>query len=182
VGGCRLYDYFAPYFEEQLVQDTDGSVRVKLIGNPDKGGVCYRPCLGNHVPAIAEKFPVKVLTYLEKSNNEIYNLLEDVPRYIALGVTTLKIQGREYPAPLIAELTKIYRRLMDQTREGLADIAGARGALDSVLAARDGCRSVKTQALHERLLARMAEAPQGETAGWDPNAEEARLLRAERSV
>jgi len=182
VGGCRLYDYFAPYFEEQLVHDTDGSVRVKLIGNPDKGGVCYRPCLGNHVPAIAEKFPVKVLTYLEKSNNEIYNLLEDVPRYIALGVTTLKIQGREYPAPLIAELTKIYRRLMDQTREGLADIAGARGALDSVLVARDGCRSVKTQALHERLLARMAEAPQGETAGWDPNAEEARLLRAERSV
>jgi collagenase-like PrtC family protease len=32
---------------------------------------------------------------------------EDVPRYLALGVTTLKIQGREYPAPLIAELTRI---------------------------------------------------------------------------
>ena len=181
VGGCRLYDYFAPYFEEQIVSDTDGSTRLKLIGNPDKGGVCYRPCLGNHVPAIAEKFPSKVLTYLEKSNNEIYNLLEDVPRYLALGVTTLKIQGREYPAPLIAELTKIYRRLMDQTQEGMADIAGARAALDPVLAARDGCRSAKTGALHERLVARMAEARGGDASDWDPHAEEARLLRAERA-
>src|SRR6266702_8289727 len=128
VGGCRLYDFFAPYFEEQVVEDSDGSRRVKLIGNPDKGGVCYRPCLGNHVPQIAERFPTKVLTYLEKSNNEVYNLLEDVPRYIALGVTTLKIQGREYPAPLIAELTRIYRRLIDQTRDGRPDVAAARAA------------------------------------------------------
>jgi len=82
VGGCRLYDYFAPYFEEQVTQDSDGSTRIKLIGNPDKGGVCYRPCLGHHVPQIAEKFPEKVLTYLEKSNNEIYHLLDDVPRYL----------------------------------------------------------------------------------------------------
>ena len=70
VGGCRLYDYFAPYFEEQVVGDTDGSTRVKLVGNPDKGGSCYRPCLGHHVPEIAERFPARVLTYLERSNNE----------------------------------------------------------------------------------------------------------------
>ena len=182
VGGCRLYDYFAPYFEAQVVHDSDGSTRTKLIGNPDRGGVCYRPCLGHHIPTIAEKFPAKVLTYLEKSNNEIYNLLEDVPRYIALGVTTLKIQGREYPSPLIAELTAIYRKLMDQTREGLADIAAARAALDPVLATRDGCRTAKTRALHERLLDRMAAEYHRETTDWDPNAEEARLLRAERSV
>jgi len=182
VGGCRLYEYFAPYFEEQVVHDTDGSCRVKLVGNPDKGGVCYRPCLGNHVPEIASRFPAKVLTYLERSNNEIYHLLEDVPHYIALGVTTLKIQGREYPAPLIAELTKTYRRLMDQTRDGVADIAGARAALDPVLAARDDYRSAKTRALHGRLAARMAEAGHRDTTDWDPNAEEARLLRAERAV
>src|SRR6266536_1536043 len=88
VGGCRLYDYFAPYFDEQVVHDSDGTTRTKLIGNPDKGGVCFRPCLGTHHPEIAEKFPDSVLTYLEKSNNEIYQLLEDVPRYVALGVTT----------------------------------------------------------------------------------------------
>lgn len=179
VGGCRLYDYFAPYFEEQVVHDSDGSTRTKLVGNPDKGGVCYRPCLGTHVPEIAERFPAKVLTYLEKSNNEIYHLLEDVPRYIALGVTTLKIQGREYPAPLIAQLTKIYRKLIDQTREGLADLAAARAALDPILAERDQCRSAKTRGLHERLLARMPQVERRETIDWDPNAEESRLLRAE---
>ncbi len=179
VGGCRLYDYFAPYFEEQVVHDTDGSRRIKLIGNPDKGGVCYRPCLGHRVPQIADKFPDKVLTYLDRSNNEIYNLLDDVPRYLALGVTTLKIQGREYPAPLIAELTRIYRRLIDQAREGAADIAAARAALDPVLAQRDGCRSAKTAALHDRLLTRMAAVGHTGATHWDPEVEEARLRRAE---
>lgn len=188
VGGCRLYDYFAPYFEEQVVHDSDGCTRTKLIGNPDKGGVCYRPCLGTHIPEIAEKFPAKVLTYLEKSNNEIYALLEDVPKYIALGVTTLKIQGREYPAPLIAELTKIYRKLIDQTKAGLADVTGARALLDPVLAERDHYRNAKTRQLHERLMGKVSEelhqqlVTRMETTDWDPNSEEARLRRAERAT
>ncbi len=179
VGGCRLYDYFAPYFEEQVVHDTDGSCRVKLIGNPDKGGVCYRPCLGNHVPEIADTFPAKVLTYLERSNNEIYNLLEDVPRYLALGVTTLKIQGREYPAPLIRELTRIYRTLIDQSRAGQPDVAAARTALGPVMAERDRFRGAKTGALHERLLARMAAVGHRAATDWDPETEESHLRRAE---
>lgn len=179
VGGCRLYDYFAPYFEEQVVHDSDGTSRAKLVGNPDKGGVCYRPCLGNHVPEIAARFPARVLTYLQQSNNEIYHLLDDVPRYVGLGVTTLKIQGREYPAPLIGELTKIYRRLVDETRAGQADLPAARTALGPVLAARDRCRSAKTEALHARLLTRMAADTAGATSDWDPDVEESRLLRAE---
>lgn len=165
-----------------MVRDSDGSARTKLVGNPDRGGVCYRPCLGNHVPGIARKFPDKVLTYLERSNNEIYALLEDVPRYIALGVTTLKIQGREYPVPLIGELTRIYRRLIDQTAAGNPDVGAARVALGPVLAERDSCRSAKTQELHGRLIARMtradAEAAAHVTA-WDPDSEETRLRRAE---
>jgi putative protease len=182
VGGCRLYDYFAPYFEEQVVHDTDGTSRLKLIGNPDRGGVCYRPCLGNHVPEIARRFPDRVLTYLERSNNEIYHLLDDVPRYIALGVTTLKIQGREYPAPLIGELTRIYRRLMDRTAAGAPPagvVAEARADLTPVLAARDGCRTEKTRGLHERLVARMTAVDRAVDTEWDPDREEARLLSAE---
>jgi collagenase-like PrtC family protease len=105
-----------------------------------------------------------------------------VPRYVALGVTTLKIQGREYPAPLIGELTKIYRTLMDQIAAGQADLPAARAALDPVLAARDGCRSAKTQALHGRLLSRMAAAGDGQSSDWDPGAEEARLRGAEPSA
>jgi putative protease len=183
VGGCRLYDYFSPYFETEIVHDSDGCTRTKLRGNPDQGGSCYRPCLGTHVPAIAERFPGKVLEYLERSNNEIYALLEDVPRYLALGVTTLKIQGREYPAPLIAELTRIYRRLVDETMAGAADLGAAREALDPVLAERDRWRAAKTSALHERLLARMENGANSTdpVAGtdWDPAPEEARLRRAE---
>ena len=177
------YDYFAPYFETEVVHDSDGCTRTKLIGNPDRGGSCYRPCLGTHEPAIAERFPVKVLDYLARSNNEIYALLDDVPRYLALGVTTLKIQGREYPAPLIAELTRIYRRVMRETADGTADLGAARAALDPVLAERDRWRGAKTATLHGRLLARM-ETPvgagkPGEETDWDPAPEEARLRRSE---
>jgi putative protease len=207
VGGCRLYDYFAPYFEEEVVHDSDGSTRTKLIGNPDKGGVCYRPCLGTHVPAIAEKFPAPVLTYLEKSNNEIYQLLDDVPRYVALGVTTLKIQGREYPTPVISQLTKTYSTLLAQVRAGKPDVPNARAALDTVLPHRDQYRNAKTEQLHDRLLARIAEvdgraasrqrgkvcyacgAPEDSlhrssvehdgTTDWDPSSEEAHLLHSE---
>ncbi len=207
VGGCRLYDYFAPYFEEQIVHDSDGSHRVKLIGNPDKGGVCYRPCLGTHIPEIEERFPGSVLTYLEKSNNEIYQLLEDIPNYMTLGVTTLKIQGREYPPEVIAELTRLYRRLVDEVNQGKPDITSARADLDRVLPDRDRTREAKTQELHLRLLTRMGEGPEsegsakgskvcyacgareeelhrtsvsrGDTTEWDPDSEETSLLGGE---
>jgi len=207
VGGCRLYDFFAPYFEEEVVHDSDGTHRVKLIGNPDKGGVCYRPCLGTHIPQVAERFPDSVLSYLDKSNNEIYQLLDDIPRYMALGVTTLKIQGREYPPEVIAELTRLYRKLIDEVNQGRPDIAGARMGLGKVLPDRDRIRSAKTEELHRRLLARMGEVhesggsarasqvcyacgaqedelhrvavAQPEPTDWDPDREEAVLLSAE---
>ena len=118
-----------------------------------------------------------MLTYLERSNNEIYHLLEDVPRYIELGVTTLKIQGREYPAPLIAELTRIYRTLVDQTRAGAPDVARRPDALEPVLAERDRCRGAKTESLHGRLLDRMAAVGTGQSTDWDPDTEETALRR-----
>ena len=103
-----------------------------------------------------------------------------MPRYIARGVTTLKIQGREYPAPLIGELTRIYRRLVDQTFAGAPDVVGAHTALEPILAERDHCRSAKTGELHDRLLEKMAAERKG-AAGtdWDPNSEETRLRKAE---
>jgi putative protease len=206
VGGCRLYDYFGPYFEEEIVHDSDGTHRIKLIGNPDKGGVCYRPCLGTHIPEIAERFPQPVLNYLAKSNNEVYQLLEDIPRYMALGVTTLKIQGREYPTPVISGLTELYRKFIDQVDGGSPDLPTARAALDRILPERDHVRTAKTQELHTRLLASMSKAQEqapgqrakvcsacgapeeslhrtsvarAETTEWDPNSKEARFLRDE---
>jgi collagenase-like PrtC family protease len=80
-----------------------------------------------------------------------------VPRYVALGVTTLKIQGREYPTPVISQLTKIYSTFLAQILAGKPDVPSARAALDKVLPDRDEYRKAKTQQLNERLLARIAE-------------------------
>jgi hypothetical protein len=117
----------------RVVHDSDGTTRIKLIGNPDKGGVCFRPGLGtHHHPEIAEKFPDSVLTYVEKGNNEIYQL----PRYVAVGVTTLEIRGREDPTPVISQLTKIYSTFLARILAGKPDVASARAALDTVLSAQ----------------------------------------------
>lgn len=152
VGGCRLYLLFADAFYEEEVVDSDGVRRVKLIGNPDRGGVCFRPCLGTDLPKIRERFPQKVLRALEVANNEAFALCEDVPRYVRAGVATLKIQGREYPTSLVRELTATYRRIVDAASlpEGLGE------RLASLVAERDRLRMERTKELHARLVRRLS--------------------------
>ena len=68
---------------------------------------------------------------------------------------------------------------MDQEREGSADLGTARTALEPVLAKRDACRGAETQALHDRLLARMAAVGDAVSTDRDPELEQTRLWRAE---
>jgi collagenase-like PrtC family protease len=63
-------------------------------------------------------------------------------------VATLKIQGREYPTPLVQELTSIYRRLVDAV--SLPEGTGER--LAALLVERDRLRLEKTRELHARLV------------------------------
>lgn len=152
VGGCRLYEYFDSFMEEVTILDSDGVKRKKVLGNPDKGGVCYRPCMGIYNPDIAKRFPSHLLEYLRDKTNEVFTVIDEVPGYIELGVRTLKIQGREYPVELIAEMTRTYRKIIDGYYSRSMELDREKQRLMELSHIRDRERIKKTAELHQRLL------------------------------
>ena len=80
---------------------------------------------------------------------------EEFKSYVDLGLQTLKVQGREYPVDLIAQMIRAYRMLIDAYLEGkdprdqeliLADEDIRRLAKD-----RDRARMEKTRELHQQI-------------------------------
>ena len=152
VGGCRLYEYFSDLFEEREVVDTDGTRRVKTIGNPDRGGVCFRPCLDIENPRIRERLPEAVYQKYRRQLNEAFAIADDVPRYIDLGVKTLKLQGREYPTSLIAAITQCYREFIDSyLGGGDIDYTAWKNRLTGLIEERNRQRASRTSELLSRI-------------------------------
>jgi putative protease len=99
--------WMSPYHRLERTKDEFGKDLFR--GSPNRGGLDYRVCLetwelqsgGNLLePQVALK-------------NDAFFFLEDIPKLIDLGVHCLKIQGREYPVPLVAAIVKFYRDLID---------------------------------------------------------------------
>lgn len=99
--------WMSPY--HRLERTTDEFGKDLFRGSPNRGGLDYRICLqqwslhnGNLMlePHVALK-------------NDAFFFLEDIPKLIDLGVHCLKVQGREYPVPLVADIVKFYRELID---------------------------------------------------------------------
>lgn len=152
VGGCRLYEYFTDFFEERKVTDTDGTKTRKLIGNPDRGGVCFRPCLDIDNPKIRERLPEAVYQTYKDQLNEAFAITEDISKYIDLDVKTLKIQGREYPTSLIAAITQCYREFIDSYVRGEEiDFDSWKNRLTELIKERDRLRSSKTSELISKI-------------------------------
>jgi putative protease len=81
--------------------------------------------------------------------NEAYFLVDDIPSLIDLGVDTIKIQGREYSVPLVGEMVRFYRELIDAY---VGDRASFRlepwkERMAGIVSARDAERREKTAGL-----------------------------------
>jgi putative protease len=81
--------------------------------------------------------------------NLAYFLVDDIPDLIDLGVTTIKIQGREYSVPLVGRMVRFYRDLIDSY---LRDRSSFRmepwkERMAEIVASRDSERREKTAAL-----------------------------------
>jgi putative protease len=151
VGGCRLYKRFSEYFQEIHLEDTDGTESIKIMGNPDAGGVCFRPCVYTNDKIILNKFNKEDLEILRESKNVFFSAIDDVPGYINLGVDTLKIQGREYPEKIIGETVKVYRGLIDDCAAGLLNsnkIERMKYKLKELNKERENIRKTMTSQLH----------------------------------
>jgi len=87
---------------------SEGGKRYYL-GSPNRGGLCHRVCLqrwdmeGDNQPVIQGVH----------MRNDVFFRLKEIPTYLSMGADTLKIQGREYSVPLVAEIVRFYRDVID---------------------------------------------------------------------
>ena len=161
VGGCTLYKYFQPEYEECISTDTDGTVTRKILGNPEKGGVCYRPCLGLDTPEIRNRFEPEMLDKIKHEGNVAFTIKpQDLIEYIQAGVDVLKVQGREYALELISQMVSTYRKIIDKFAN-YGDKCGfseEEAILFEIDKERDEERMEKTNLLHKNLLSRCNQA------------------------
>jgi putative protease len=126
----------------------DASGKDHYPGSPNRGGLCYRICLSDWDQV--NRAGVVEASGVELPNTAFF-LADDIPDLIDLGVDTIKIQGREYSVPLVGEMVRFYRDLIDAC---VRDRAGFRmepwrERMAGIVAGRDAERREKTSGLIE---------------------------------
>ena len=137
--------WMSPY--HRLERTTDNFGKDLFRGSPNRGGLDYRVCLEQW-----ELFDGKGLLEPHIAlKNDAFFYLDDIPALIDLGVHCLKIQGREYPVPLVASIVRFYRELIDayltKPSEQAFDVSPWRLRLEAIQAERDSRRGNMTLVL-----------------------------------
>ena len=137
--------WMSPY--HRLERTTDPFGKDLFRGSPNRGGLDYRVCLESWELYRGDE-------QLEKSvalKNDAFFLLEDIPQLIALGVHCLKVQGREYPVPLVERMVRFYRDLIDaclaSPKGESFDLSPWQARLAGIQAGRDTARAEGTRLL-----------------------------------
>jgi putative protease len=137
--------WMSPYHRLERTVDPFGKDLFR--GSPNRGGLDYRVCLEswqlfNNDSLLQDRVALK---------NDAFFYLEDIPKLIDLGVHCLKVQGREYPVPLVAQIVKFYRELIDtyvaHPKDKQFDLEPWGVRLADIQAARDASRTNMTLAL-----------------------------------
>lgn len=140
LGRCTM----SSYARQEWRIDDEG--KNHFLGSPNRGGLCYRICLTRWNVTGGAGRPAARDVVLP---NTAYFLIDDIPDLIDLGVDTIKIQGREYSIPLVGEMVRFYRAMIDAY---LADRSAFRlrewkERMAVIAAARDAERREKTAGL-----------------------------------
>jgi putative protease len=137
--------WMSPYHRLERTRDDFGKDLFR--GSPNRGGLDYRVCL-EQWELYADKALLEPRIALK---NDAFFYLDDIPALLDLGVHCLKIQGREYPVPLVAQIVRFYRELIDAYLAGPADkpfdLDPWRSRLAAIQAERDAKRSNMTLVL-----------------------------------
>lgn len=136
--------WMSPYHRLERTRDDFGKDLFR--GSPNRGGLDYRVCLEQW-----ELFENSVLLepHIALKNNAFF-YLDDIPALIDLGVHCLKIQGREYPVPLVGRIVGFYRELIDAYLAKPTksfDLTPWRLRLEAIRGERDSKRSNMTLVL-----------------------------------
>ncbi|HYW36891.1 MAG TPA: U32 family peptidase, partial [Terriglobales bacterium] len=137
--------WMSPYIRLERTADDFG--KDVFRGSPNRGGLDYRVCL-EQWELLDDKALLEPVITLK---NAAFFFLDDIPALIDLGVHCLKIQGREYPVPLVGSIVRFYRELIDtyvaKPAEQTFDLAPWRLRLEAIQAERDSKRSNMTLVL-----------------------------------
>jgi putative protease len=137
--------WMSPYHRLERTRDDFGKDLFR--GSPNRGGLDYRVCL-EQWELYADGALLEPRIALK---NDAFFYLDDIPALIDLGVHCLKIQGREYPVPLVAGIVRFYRELIDSYSanppEKGFDLEPWRSRLATIQAERDAKRSNMTLVL-----------------------------------
>jgi len=107
-GKCIMSSYLR--FREWLaVEDQE-----RLHGSANRGAKeCYRVCQAAWQFGPADAVPIEL-----KLRRDARLMLEQLPRFVAEGVTCFKLSGRERPLPMIRDLVRFYRKAIDSVLAG----------------------------------------------------------------
>ena len=139
--------WMSPY--HRLERGTDDFGKDLFKGSPNRGGLDYRVCLESWELYSGEEQWEKSVAL----KNDAFFLLEDIPHLIDLGVHCLKVQGREYPVPLVERMVRFYRDLIDACLAAPKgedfDLRPWQARLAGIQSERDSARSDGTRRLLE---------------------------------
>jgi putative protease len=118
---CPGRCYSSSYFQIAHARDAEG--KDHFVGSASRGGSCHRICRARWDLAVAGARRPE--TPELKATPEL--LLWELPEYVALGVSRLKIPGRERSVALVGDLVAFYRRVLDHVEAGATDVSPFQG-------------------------------------------------------
>jgi putative protease len=139
LGKCQMSSYFNHRFAE-----TDEHKQL-FLGSPNRGGFCNRVCLGEWTWSEDETVRKESVTMPNIAILEF----NSIPAYLDIGVEYLKIQGREFGLPMIVDMVRFYREVIDHCLSAPRPISLSRyqPRLVELLHRRDEERKSRTQEL-----------------------------------
>ena len=140
LGRCTM----SSYARQEWRIDAEG--KNHFLGSPNRGGLCYRVCMTSWDQVGGDGSVEAGGVVLP---NVAYFLVDDIPDLLDLGVDTIKIQGREYSVPLVGEMVRFYRDLIDswlRDRESFR-MESWKERMAGIVSARDAERMDRTRSL-----------------------------------
>ncbi len=111
-GKCIMSSYLR-FREWMEVEDKN-----YFHGSANRGAKeCYRVCQAAWQFGTTDMVPIDL-----KLRRDARLMLEQLPRFVAEGVTCFKLSGRERPVPMIRDLVRFYRKTIDSVLAGATNL------------------------------------------------------------